>query len=81
MESPVRGFTRYVSSNPDIGGASVQAESRVLILDGSANRDERKYENSDLFDIRRPNAASHLAFGAGRHICLGAHKIEGTANV
>jgi cytochrome P450 len=73
LESPVRCFTRYVAKDADIGGAPVPAGSRVLILYGSANRDERYWKDAERFDVKRPNAVTHLAFGSGKHMCLGAH--------
>jgi cytochrome P450 len=39
---------------------------------GSANRDESVFDEPDVFDIHRPNAREHLAFGFGIHYCLGA---------
>lgn len=43
----------------------------MVILNGSANRDDRKFVDGDRFDIRR-KAVSHLTFGRGLHFCLGA---------
>ena len=43
----------------------------MLLLNGSANRDERRFENADKFNIHRDNAY-HLSFGYGIHFCLGA---------
>jgi len=50
---------------------TMPAESRVLLLTGSANRDERAYEDPDRFDIDRPNHVA-LGLGHGVHFCLGA---------
>src|SRR6516165_7200915 len=56
----------------DIGGVSVPAEAKLLLLLGSANRDPAVFANPDEFDIRRSNAREHLSFGYGVHNCLGA---------
>jgi cytochrome P450 len=52
-------------------GATVPAGARILLLTGSANRDEREFPDPDRFDVgRKPD--SHLGFGYGVHFCLGA---------
>jgi cytochrome P450 len=73
LESPIRAFTRYVAHDAEIDGVPVAKGARLLVLYGSANRDERRWENAERFDVARLNAAGHLAFGFGRHTCLGAH--------
>jgi cytochrome P450 len=73
LESPIRAFTRLVALDAEIGGVSVPKGARLLILYGSANRDERRWENAGRFDVARSNAGGQLAFGFGRHTCLGAH--------
>jgi cytochrome P450 len=45
----------------------------VLLAFISANRDEAVFDHAEQFDITRANNASHLAFGAGTHRCLGEH--------
>ena len=69
-ESPLRAFSRKVLQNSDIAGALVPAGARVLVLYASANRDEREWDNADVFDIRR-DAARQLGFGHGTHACAG----------
>jgi cytochrome P450 len=73
LESPIRAFTRFVAYDAEIGGVSVRKGARLLVLYGSANRDERRWESAERFDVARSNAGGQLAFGFGRHTCLGAH--------
>lgn len=70
MESPIQVFCRYATQDHDLDGSVVPAGSRVMLLYGSANRDERKYPDPDRFDVtRRPT--DHMAFGFGEHLCVG----------
>lgn len=69
-ESPVQLFGRTVRSGWSIDGLDLPAGSRLAVLYGSANRDERKWENPDRFDVTRDNI-EHLAFGYGLHGCGG----------
>jgi len=64
----------------DIDGAELSGRSRLLVLYASANRDERKWEEPEKFDVRR-NGRDHLGFGFGAHICAGMHlaRLEMTA--
>ncbi len=67
--SPVQG--RYVTRDVDHHGQKVPEGSVVLLLNGSGNRDDRKFPNGDRFDVNR-TIDHHLAFGYGLHFCLGA---------
>jgi cytochrome P450 len=75
--SPVQG--RWTTQAVELHGQSIPAESKVLLLTGSAGRDERKYEDPDRFDIHR-SFDTHVSFGYGIHFCLGAAlaRLEGT---
>jgi cytochrome P450 len=73
LETPIRAFTRHVAHDADIGGVGVPKGARLLVMYGSANRDERRWEHAERFDVTRSNASGQLAFGFGRHTCLGAH--------
>ena len=80
LESPVPQFTRVLTEDHEIGGVTLSAGSRVALLYGSANRDERHYPDPQRFDVtRRPS--DHLAFGRGEHVCVGMHlaRLEMTA--
>jgi cytochrome P450 len=72
LHSPVHFFTRYVNEDVTVAGVPLTVGTRVLLMYGSANRDERRFENPDAFDIRR-NGPSHVAFGRGVHLCAGMH--------
>ena len=80
LESPVRGFTRHLAADATIGGLPIPRESRVLLLYASANRDERKWQEPERFDVKR-RANDHLGFGNGTHMCAGLHlaRLEMTA--
>ncbi len=69
---------RYLATDFEYAGTTVPAGSAILLLFGAANRDERRYQNPDTFDIHRDNI-SHLTFGKGLHYCLGANlaRLEG----
>jgi cytochrome P450 len=67
--SPVQA--RLVNTSVEHHGRVVPAGSVLLLLNGSGNRDERKYADPDRFDVRR-EFDQHLAFGYGVHLCLGA---------
>jgi cytochrome P450 len=63
---------RRITKQPvTIGGVDLPAGSRLLLALGSGNRDAHHFTAGDTFDIRRDNADEHLAFGWGRHHCLG----------
>ena len=55
----------------EVLGEKVPAGSAMLMLVGAANRDERKFDHPDRFDIHR-KIGQHLTFGYGIHYCLGA---------
>jgi len=46
--------------------------AKVALLFGSANRDPRAFDEPDAFDVGRANAADHIGFGGGIHVCVGA---------
>jgi cytochrome P450 len=67
--SPVNG--RWTTQPVTLHGVTIPAESKVLLLNGSAGRDERVYVNAEQFDIHR-EVTQHLSFGYGIHFCIGA---------
>lgn len=69
---------RYTMQDADYHGTTIPAGSAVLMLMASANRDPRRFERPDVYDIFRPDL-QHLTFGYGLHYCLGANlaRLEG----
>jgi cytochrome P450 len=69
---------RYVMNEIDYYGTTVPAGSPMLLLVASANRDQRRYVDPDVYDITRDDV-QHLTFGYGMHFCLGASlaRLEG----
>ncbi len=71
FEAPSPVQARYVTTDVEWYGQKVPQGSAILMLNGAANRDDRKFENGDTFDIHR-KIDHHLSFGFGLHFCLGA---------
>ena len=72
IESPVKGDFRLSRCPVTIGETEVDSGTTVMVINGAANRDPRRFENPDTFDPARKNARQHLAFGRGIHSCPGA---------
>jgi cytochrome P450 len=70
-EPPAPHVARYVAHDVDLYDTTVAAGNVMLFLVGSANRDDRRFEDGDSFDIHRP-IKPHITFGYGIHFCLGA---------
>lgn len=71
MESPTAGLWRVVRRDCELGGVELKAGTMLMLRFAAANRDPARFENPDAFDVTRKNAASHLAFGRGIHMCVG----------
>ncbi|MFV1363105.1 cytochrome P450 [Mycolicibacterium elephantis] len=70
-DSPVQGLARTLTRDVSLHGTTMRRGDSVLLLFGSANRDERVFDDPDTFDIdRKPER--QVAFGRGIHFCLGA---------
>lgn len=70
--SPVQAMFRKTTTEVTIGGTTIPANSRVMMCFPAANRDPRRWENPDKFDLSR-DPSGHLAFGMGIHQCVGQH--------
>ena len=71
--SPVKHFVRTCRAPFTVGGVDFVPGDVTLLSFASGNRDDAVFEDPFRLDVRRANASSHLAFGFGRHFCLGAH--------
>ncbi|MEO6444426.1 MAG: cytochrome P450, partial [Gemmatimonadaceae bacterium] len=71
-EPAVQTCTRYAASDTVLRAARIAAGETVQCMIGAANRDPAQYALPDRFDPWREDAGGHLAFGFGRHFCLGA---------
>jgi len=70
-EAPVQATSRIVSENRDVAGCPMQKSQPVFMSLAAANRDPAKFETPEAFDITTKRA-SHVSFGGGSHICIGA---------
>jgi unspecific monooxygenase len=66
-------FERWVLTDGfAIGDVPIPRGAKIAMLFGAANRDPRVFERPDEFDVGRQNAAQHIGFGGGIHVCIGA---------
>lgn len=71
FDAPVQSVFRRTTAEVELGGQRIPAGATVILLLGSANRDEAVFDEPDRFRLDRPDL-KHLAFGLGPHYCLGA---------
>lgn len=72
IESPVKADFRLARRTTTVGGVKIPAGTPVMLLNGAANRDPRRFECPGEFQSERSNARAHVAFGRGVHTCPGA---------
>lgn len=72
LESPLRTQFRMARATTTLGGVEVPAGGSIMLIPGACNRDPRVFDDPYEFDIDRPNARHHVAFGHGIHTCAGA---------
>jgi len=79
FEGPIGMTLRVLHEDAVFGGRTIPKDTEVWALLWAANRDPARFPDPDRFDVERPNARDHLAFGGGAHLCLGAHlaRMEG----
>lgn len=72
IESPVKGDFRLSRVSTSVGGVEIPAGTTVMVVNAAANRDPRRFENPETFELARKNARQHISFGRGIHSCPGA---------
>lgn len=71
-ETPLVLVTRNTTRDVEMHGLTIPKGAQVNLCMGAANRDDKRWENPDAFDIHRPRRA-HISFAGGIHSCLGMH--------
>ncbi|MYR07794.1 cytochrome P450 [Gordonia sp. SID5947] len=72
LESPFRGHYRHVVADTTLGGVTLPAGSRLYLSWAAANRDDARYDAPNAIDLGSTDRRSHMAFGKGIHLCIGA---------
>jgi cytochrome P450 len=72
-DSSVPIWRRLTTRPTTLGGVDLPAGAKLLLWLAAAGRDRDLFTDADTFDLRRPNARHHIAFGKGIHFCLGAN--------
>lgn len=72
MEGSTKATFRVAVRDTKIGDVNVPAGKRIIVGLAAANRDPRRWENPNEFQLNRPRIREHLAFGRGAHTCAGA---------
>jgi 4-methoxybenzoate monooxygenase (O-demethylating) len=70
FESPVQTFFRTTTREAEIAGSRIGEGEKVLMFLGAANRDPRRWDNPDVYDVGR-RTSGHVGFGSGIHMCVG----------
>ena len=71
-EPPVHGLARVLTRDTELYGQRLSEGDKVLLLYASGNRDERVFDDPEVFDVGR-DITQHLSFGHGVHYCVGLH--------
>ncbi len=71
VEGPVKGDFRLARRTTTVGGVDVPAGTTLMVLNGAAGRDPRRFDAPEEFRLTRENSKEHLAFGRGEHACPG----------
>jgi cytochrome P450 len=81
LESPVKGDFRLSRCPVNVGGVDLPAGATLMVLNGAANHDPRRFASPREFQLDRENARQHLSFGFGAHTCPGAPLARSEARI
>ncbi len=81
MEGPVKGDFRLSRTATTVGGVEIPAGTTLMVVNGAAGRDPRRFEDPNEFRVDRDNAKEHLAFGRGPHACPGGPLARAEARI
>jgi cytochrome P450 family 150 subfamily A5 len=81
MEGPVKGDFRLSRRATTVGGVEIPAGTTLMVVNGAAGRDPRRFEDPAEFRVDRENAKEHLAFGRGPHACPGGPLARAEARI
>jgi len=70
-DTPPQTLHRLVTRDMDFEGFRLKGDIKIAFFPGAANRDPRRWENPDVFDLDRDVLGQHLGFGSGHHVCIG----------
>jgi cytochrome P450 len=81
MEGPVKGDFRLSRTATTVGGVEIPPGTTLMVVNGAAGRDPRRFEDPAEFRVDRENAKEHLAFGRGPHACPGGPLARAEARI
>lgn len=81
LEGSVQALLRVATRDVELDGTVIPKGADVVLCNGSANRDERRWSDADRFRLDRDDGRRHLTFGHGRHTCIGLHLARRELNV
>jgi len=81
LQSVIKTIYRVTSRDTEMRGQAIPADTLVIPLLPSANRDDAVFPDAARFDIHRPNARKHMAFGFGTHLCAGIELARAEARI
>jgi cytochrome P450 len=79
--TPARAFLRTATEDVSINGRQIRSGQHVYLMYMAGNRDDDAFKDASRFDVTRSDAAKHIAFGAGAHVCAGARLIRLEARI